>query len=146
MEYKTVYIAEDGKRFDNSKECSEYEAELKNGKYAFEMYKVYEKNLGSKRYNCCKMHKNLENIRECDAIKICTDEAAYIIDNYCKEHSIISPFDNNEKLHPGTFYYEIKDGKWVDLNKKVEEIASQFDKLLSIKIAEKQGWYNEKHK
>ena len=48
MEYKTVYIAEDGKRFDNSKQCEEYEAELKNDKYAFEMYKVYEKNLGSK--------------------------------------------------------------------------------------------------
>lgn len=117
MEYKTVYIAEDGKRFDNSKECSEYEAELKNGKYAYKMYKLHElpdaNGVGNGNFICKELSRNLSNLRECDAVFIKTIEAARLIDEYCDKNSIISPF-SNRCLKPGVFYYD--ECEWLDIN------------------------------
>lgn len=147
MEYKTVYIAEDGKRFDNSKECSEYETELKNGKYAYKMYKLHElpdiNGVGNGNFMCEELPQNLSNLRKCDAVSIKTIEAAKMVDEYCDKNKILSPFTNH-CLRTGVFYFDdcaLNDyiWNWSDIEKLLDIFKRCTNKLIAIKEYEQQN-------
>ena len=121
MTKKTIYIAFDGKEFEDENECERYESkELKNkyGKYLL----VYNEN---------------GKLLSFDNDYCLFQESAYVV---CKSEEALNYlnkifYDNNangidyEGNFPISFYYDFKTGKWKKIEHRIKELQDEIDML-----------------
>ena len=125
MTEKTIYIAFDGKEFDNEYDCREYELSenAKNIGDDLLMYDENGKQMFITQFDC--------NYNRIDYVifksKIAYDYFAkkmYDYDiSYPNEEEVKS---NNYKC---SYYYDYEYDKWRDINNKIAELQSQIDNL-----------------
>ena len=121
MTTKTIYVADDGKEFDNEKECYDYEHQFdgivnSDVKFWDLQRKLLDK---SDIYNC---------LETCYAMYIPNQETAKVVNDAFVYFGIESPWSNSVfNFDIGYFYYE---RHWINIDK---EIASLNEIINSLK-------------
>ena len=122
MTEKTVYVAFDGKKFENYSECERYENKKLQDKYGKDLL-VYD-------------NKNNELIPISDDYRLSQD-SAYVV---CKSEEALNyinkTFDYNgvnnidyEGNFPASFYYDFMTDKWEEIAPRIKELQDEIDML-----------------
>ena len=125
MTKKTIYIAFDGKEFENYNECERYESKDllvydRNGKLIAlnDNYSLYQKSA----YIICKSEEALNYINK--TFKNNSSNNIYCDEIYC---------DGN---FPASFYYDFITDKWKEIATRIKELQDEIDMLSKYIIKE----------
>lgn len=108
-----MFEAFDGKRFETEEACHKHEKTLE----------TFSKDIAL--FDRDRDPSPLRDDKLCDAefIGIYTDEAAQYLAAKFDEMKLISPFDSiRESPREGFFYWDIIEGRWVDLEDKILDL------------------------
>ena len=122
MTEKTVYIAFDGKEFEDENECRKHESKELQDKYGKDLL-VYD-------------NKNNELIPISDDYRLSQD-SAYVI---CKSKEALNflnkTFDDNgannidyDGKFPASFYYDFTTDEWKEIKPRIKELQDEIDML-----------------
>lgn len=122
MTEKTIYIAFDGKEFEDYNECERYESKELQNKYGKDLL-VYD-------------NKNNELIPISDDYRLSQD-SAYVI---CKSKEALNflnkIFDYNgvnnvdyDGNFPASFYYDFTTDEWKEIKSRIKELQDEIDIL-----------------
>lgn len=126
MTEKTIYIAFDGKEFDNEYDCREYELS-ENAKNIGDDLLMYDEN-GKQMF----ITQSDCNYNRIDYV-IFKSKIAY--DCFTKKmlYDYDIPYPNEEEVKSNnykcSYYYDYEYDKWRDINNKIAELQSQIDNL-----------------
>ena len=121
MTEKTVYIAFDGKEFEDEYECERYENKKLQNKYGKDLL-VYDEN-----GKLIALDNDYRLFQE-SAYVVCKSEEAL---NYLNKIF----YDNNandidyEGNFPVSFYYDFKTGEWEKIEHRIKELQDEIDML-----------------
>ena len=129
MTEKTIYIAFDGKEFEDEYDCREYESKELQDKYGKDLL-VYD-------------NKNNELIPISDDYRLSQD-SAYVI---CKSKEALNyinkTFDYNGVNNidyngnfPASFYYDFNTDEWKEIEHRIKELQDEIDMLSKYVIKE----------
>ena len=122
MTEKTIYIAFDGKEFEDYSECERYESKELQDKYGKDLL-VYD-------------NKNNELIPISDDYRLSQD-SAYVI---CKSKEALNflnkTFGDNgvnnidyDGNFPASFYYDFNTDEWKEIEPRIKELQDEIDML-----------------
>ena len=121
MTEKTIYIAFDGKEFEDENECRKHESKELQDKYGKDLL-VYNKN---------------DELLPLDADYYLSQESAYVI---CKtekaldylnktfEYNGINEIYYSDKF-PASFYYDFTTDEWKEIAPRIKELQDEIDML-----------------
>ena len=126
---KTVYIAFDGKEFEDENECRKHESKELQDKYGKDLL-VYD-------------NKNNELIPISDDYRLSQD-SAYVI---CKSKEALNflnkTFDDNgannidyDGKFPASFYYDFTTDEWKEIEYRIKELQDEIDMLSKYVVKE----------
>ena len=127
MTEKTVYIAFDGKEFDNENECERYESKELQNKYGESLF-VYNKD-----------GKKISLDEDC---RLCQD--SYYITCKTKEafdylnkifDGYVNTIDYDGKF-PASFYYDFTADRWKEIATHIKELQKEIDMLSKYVVKE----------
>ena len=129
MTEKTIYIAFDGKEFEDENECRKHESKELQDKYGKDLL-VYD-------------NKNNELIPISDDYRLSQD-SAYVI---CKSKEALNflnkTFGDNgvnkiyyEGNFPASFYYDFNTDEWKEIEHRIKELQDEIDMLSKYVVKE----------
>ena len=118
---KTVYIAFDGKKFDDENECERYESKELQNKYGKDLL-VYDNNGKLLPFN------NDYRLSQDSAYVVCKSEEALNYLNKTFNDNRVNKIDYNGKF-PVSFYYDFMTDKWKEIEHRIKELQKEIDML-----------------
>ena len=118
---KTVYIAFDGKKFENYSECERYESKELQDKYGKDLLV----------YNEDGELIALDNdywLSQSSAYVLCKSEEALNYINKTFDYNGVNKIDYNGKF-PVSFYCDFMTGKWEEIAPRIKELQDEIDML-----------------
>ena len=121
MTEKTVYIAFDGKKFENYSECERYESKELQDKYGKDLL-VYNEDGELIPFN------NDYRLSQDSAYVVCKSEEALNYLNKTFNDNRVNKIDYNGKF-PVSFYYDFMTDKWKEIEHRIKELQDEIDML-----------------
>ena len=121
MTEKTVYIAFDGKKFDDENECERYESKELQDKYGKDLL-VYNEDGELIPFN------NDYRLSQDSAYVVCKSEEALNYLNKTFNDNRVNKIDYNGKF-PVSFYYDFMTDKWKEIAPRIKELQDEIDML-----------------
>ena len=118
---KTVYIAFDGKKFDDENECERYEIKELQNKYGKDLL-VYNEDGELIPFN------NDYRLSQYSAYVVCKSEEALNFLNKTFNDNRVNKIDYNGKF-PVSFYYDFMTNKWEEIAPRIKELQDEIDML-----------------
>ena len=119
---KTVYIAFDGKEFDDYSECERYEIKELQDKYGKDYLLVYDENGELIALD------NDYWLSQSSAYIICKSEKALNYLNKIFDYNGVNNVDYDGKF-PASFYYDFDTKKWGKIEHRIKELQDEIDML-----------------
>lgn len=117
---RIVYVAEDGREFDNQYECELYE----------QRQKVIKRNLRSRFFNHDGKPMNINDLGKCVEegwyMEIATIEEALFISEYAEEYYGLVLFEGKPQV--GRFYFDEASEEW----RSIETLYTPYAELLKV--------------
>ncbi len=114
---RTVYIADDGTKFDNEIECEKYERKEK----------LKDSNIIMLDKNNKILDNNIENFEKCLVISIKNKRDLDIVYYMGEDTGCSCPYDT------GDFYYDIYNDEWEFLDIKIKDLEAELNSYKIIK-------------
>ena len=121
MTEKTVYIAFDGKKFENYSECERYESKKLQDKYGKDLL-VYNEDGELIPFD------NDYRLSQDSAYVVCKSEEALNYLNKTFNDNRVNKIDYNGKF-PVSFYYDFTADKWEEIKAHIKELQKEIDML-----------------
>ena len=121
MTEKTVYIAFDGKEFEDYSECERYESKELQNKYGKDLL-VYNEDGELIPFN------NDYRLSQDSAYVVCKSEEALNYLNKTFNDNRVNKIDYNGKF-PVSFYYDFMTDKWKEIAPHIKELQNKIDML-----------------
>ena len=118
---KTVYIAFDGKKFENYSECERYESKELQNKYGKDLL-VYNEDGELIPFN------NDYRLSQDSAYVVCKSEEALNYLNKTFNDNRVNKIDYNGNF-PVSFYYDFTADKWKEIATHIKELQKEIDML-----------------
>ena len=118
---KTVYIAFDGKKFENYSECERYESKELQDKYGKDLL-VYNEDGELIPFD------NDYRLSQDSAYVVCKSEEALNYLNKTFNDNRVNKIDYNGKF-PVSFYYDFMTDKWKEIATHIKELQKEIDML-----------------
>ena len=118
---KTVYIAFDGKKFENYSECERYESKELQDKYGKDLL-VYNEDGELIPFD------NDYRLSQDSAYVVCKSEEALNYLNKTFNDNRVNKIDYNGKF-PVSFYYDFMTDKWKEIEHRIKELQDEIDML-----------------
>ena len=118
---KTVYIAFDGKKFENYSECERYESKELQDKYGKDLL-VYNEDGELIPFN------NDYRLSQDSAYVVCKSEEALNYLNKTFNDNRVNKIDYNGKF-PTSFYYDFNTDEWKEIATHIKELQKEIDML-----------------
>ena len=118
---KTVYIAFDGKKFENYSECERYESKELQDKYGKDLL-VYNEDGELIPFN------NDYRLSQDSAYVVCKSEEALNYLTKTFNDNRVNKIDYNGKF-PVSFYYDFTADKWEEIKSHIKELQDEIDML-----------------
>ena len=128
MTKKTVYIAFDGKEFEDENECERYESKELQNKYGKDLL-VYDEN--------GKLIA-LDNdywLSHSSAYIICKSEKALNYLNKIFDYNGVNNVDYDGNF-PASFYYDFTTDEWKEIEHRIKELQDEIDMLSKYVVKE----------
>ena len=122
MTEKTIYIAFDGKEFEDYSECERYESKELQNKYGKDLL-VYNKEdrllpLG-----------NDYRLSQDSAYVVCKSEEALNYINKTFDYNGVNNIDYYDDNFPASFYYDFTTDEWKEIKSRIKELQDEIDIL-----------------
>ena len=121
MKEKTIYIAFDGKEFEDYSECERYESKELQDKYGKDLL-VYNEDGELIPFN------NDYRLSQDSAYVVCKSEEALNYLNKTFNDNRVNKIDYNGKF-PVSFYYDFMTDKWKEIEHRIKELQDEIDML-----------------
>ena len=121
MTEKTVYIAFDGKKFENYSECERYESKELQDKYGKDLL-VYNEDGELIPFN------NDYRLSQDSAYVVCKSEEALNYLNKTFNDNRVNKIDYNGNF-PVSFYYDFTADRWKEIATHIKELQKEIDML-----------------
>ena len=121
MTEKTVYIAFDGKEFEDYSECERYESKELQDKYGKDLL-VYNEDGELIPFN------NDYRLSQDSAYVVCKSEEALNYLNKTFNDNRVNKIDYNGKF-PTSFYYDFNTDEWKEIEHRIKELQKEIDML-----------------
>lgn len=121
MTEKTVYIAFDGKEFEDYNECEKYETKELKDKYGKDL-SVYDNNGKLLHLD------NDYRLSQDSAYVVCKSEKALNYLNKIFEDNGTNNIDYNDNF-PASFYYDFTIDEWEEIAPRIKELQDEIDML-----------------
>ena len=118
---KTVYIAFDGKKFEDYNECERYESKELQNKYGKDLL-VYDED------GELILFDNDYRLSQDSAYVVCKSEEALNYLNKTFNDNRVNKIDYNGKF-PVSFYYDFMTDKWKEIKSRIKELQDEIDIL-----------------
>ena len=121
MTEKTVYVAFDGKEFEDYSECERYESKELQNKYGESLF-VYNEDGELIPFN------NDYRLSQESAYVLCKSEEAL---NYIKktfDYNGVNNIDYDGNF-PASFYYDFTTDEWKEIESRIKELQDEIDML-----------------
>ena len=128
MKEKTIYIAFDGKEFEDYSECERYESKELQDKYGKDLL-VYNEDGELIPFN------NDYRLSQDSAYVVCKSEEALNFLNKTFNDNRVNKIDYNGKF-PVSFYYDFMTDKWKEIEHRIKELQDEIDMLSKYIIKE----------
>ena len=128
MTEKTVYIAFDGKEFENYSECERYESKELQDKYGKDLL-VYNEDGELIPFN------NDYRLSQDSAYVVCKSEEALNYLNKTFNDNRVNKIDYNGKF-PASFYYDFTTDEWKEIEHRIKELQDEIDMLSKYVVKE----------
>ena len=125
---KTIYIAFDGKKFENYSECERYESKELQDKYGKDLL-VYNEDGELIPFN------NDYRLSQDSAYVVCKSEEALNYLNKTFNDNRVNKIDYNGKF-PISFYYDFMTDKWKEIEHRIKELQDEIDMLSKYVVKE----------
>ena len=125
---KTVYIAFDGKKFDDENECERYESKELQDKYGKDLL-VYNEDGELIPFD------NDYRLSQDSAYVVCKSEEALNYLNKTFNDNRVNKIDYNGKF-PASFYYDFTAARWKEIATHIKELQKEIDMLSKYIIKE----------
>lgn len=121
MTEKTIYIAFDGKEFEDENECEKYESKELQNKYGKDLL-VYDKNDELIALD------NDYRLSQDSAYVLCKSEEALNYINKTFDYNGVNNIDYDGKF-PASFYYDFATDEWKEIAPHIKELQKEIDML-----------------
>ena len=128
MKEKTIYIAFDGKKFEDYSECERYESKELQDKYGKDLL-VYNK------INELLPLNNNYRLSQDSAYVVCKSEEALNYLNKTFNDNRVNKIDYNGNF-PASFYYDFMTDNWEEIKSHIKELQDEIDMLSKYIIKE----------
>ena len=128
MTEKTVYVAFDGKEFEDYSECERYESKELQDKYGKDLL-VYNEDDELIPFN------NDYRLSQDSAYVVCKSEEALNYLNKTFNDNRVNKIDYNGKF-PTSFYYDFNTDEWKEIEHRIKELQDEIDMLSKYIIKE----------
>ena len=128
MTEKTIYIAFDGKEFEDYSECERYESKELQDKYGKDLL-VYNEDGELIPFN------NDYRLSQDSAYVVCKSEEALNYLNKTFNDNRVNKIDYNGKF-PVSFYYDFNTDKWKEIEHRIKELQDEIDMLSKYVVKE----------
>ena len=128
MTEKTVYIAFDGKEFEDYSECGRYESKKLQNKYGKDLL-AYNEDGELIPFN------NDYRLSQDSAYVVCKSEEALNYLNKTFNDNRVNKIDYNGKF-PTSFYYDFNTDKWKEIEHRIKELQDEIDMLSKYVVKE----------
>ena len=118
---KTVYIAFDGKKFENYSECERYESKKLQNKYGESLF-VYNEDGELIPFD------NDYRLSQDSAYVVCKSEEALNYLNKTFNDNRVNKIDYNGNF-PASFYYDFTADRWKEIAPRIKELQDEIDML-----------------
>ena len=118
---KTVYIAFDGKKFENYSECERYESKELQDKYGKDLL-VYNEDGELIPFD------NDYRLSQDSAYVVCKSEEALNYLNKTFNDNRVNKIDYNGKF-PTSFYYDFTTARWKEIATHIKQLQNEIDML-----------------
>ena len=121
MTEKTIYIAFDGKEFEDYSECGRYESKELQDKYGKDLL-VYEGNGELIALD------NDYRLSQDSAYVVCKSEEALNYINKTFDYNGVNNIDYDGNF-PASFYYDFNTDEWKEIEHRIKELQDEIDML-----------------
>ena len=121
MTEKTVYVAFDGKEFEDYSECERYESKELQNKYGKDLL-VYDENGELIALD------NDYWLSQSSAYVLCKSEAALNYINKTFDYNGVNNIDYDGNF-PASFYYDFTTDEWKEIKSRIKELQDEIDML-----------------
>ena len=121
MTEKTIYIAFDGKEFEDYSECERYESKELQDKYGKDLL-VYNEDGELIPFN------NDYRLSQDSAYVVCKSEEALNYLNKTFNDNRVNKIDYNGNF-PSSFYYDFTTDEWKEIKSRIKELQDEIDML-----------------
>ena len=128
MTEKTVYVAFDGKEFEDYSECERYESKELQDKYGKDLL-VYNEDGELIPFD------NDYRLSQDSAYVVCKSEEALNYLNKTFNDNRVNKIDYNGKF-PVSFYYDFMTDKWKEIEHRIKELQDEIDMLSNYVVKE----------
>ena len=125
---KTVYIAFDGKKFENYSECERYESKELQDKYGKDLL-VYNEDGELIPFN------NDYRLSQESAYVVCKSKEALNFLNKTFGDNGVNNIDYNGNF-PASFYYDFNTDEWKEIEHRIKELQDEIDMLSKYVVKE----------
>ena len=121
MTEKTVYVAFDGKEFEDYSECERYESKELQNKYGKDLL-VYDENGELIALD------NDYWLSQSSAYVLCKSEEALNYINKTFDYNRVNNIDYDGNF-PASFYYDFTTDEWKEIKSRIKELQDEIDML-----------------
>ena len=121
MTEKTIYIAFDGKEFEDYSECGRYESKKMQNKYGESLF-VYNGDGELIPFN------NDYYLSQNSVYVVCKSEEALNYINKTFDYNRVNNIDYDGNF-PASFYYDFMTNKWEEIAPRIKELQDEIDML-----------------
>ena len=121
MTEKTIYIAFDGKEFEDYSECERYESKELQDKYGKDLL-VYDENGELIALD------NDYWLSQSSAYVVCKSEEALNYINKTFDYNGVNNIDYDGNF-PASFYYDFNTDEWKEIEHRIKELQDEIDML-----------------
>ena len=121
MTEKTIYIAFDGKEFEDYSECERYESKELQNKYGKDLL-VYDENGELIALD------NDYWLSQSSAYVLCKSEEALNYINKTFDYNRVNNIDYDGNF-PASFYYDFTTDEWKEIKSRIKELQDEIDML-----------------
>ena len=128
MTEKTIYIAFDGKEFENYSECERYESKELEDKYGKDLL-VYDNNGKLLPFD------NDYHLSQYSVYVVCkSEEALNFLNKMFSVNSVNKIY--YEDNFPASFYYDFETDEWEEIEHRIKELQDEIDMLSKYVVKE----------
>ena len=128
MTEKTIYIAFDGKEFENYSECERYESKELEDKYGKDLL-VYDNNGKLLPFD------NDYHLSQNSVYVVCkSEEALNFLNKMFSVNSVNKIY--YEGNFPASFYYDFETDEWEEIEHRIKELQDEIDMLSKYVVKE----------